>query len=235
MPTTRKRVRGVDYNTTRTGRVYRKRARRGGKGYTRTAGYYGRFMGKSGENKFFDTLRGSQAANAAGTIIDPSLCLIPQGVTESTRVGRKCVIKSLHLKGELRLPNFAAGDQCDLFRLIIYVDKQTNGAAATASDILEASVTLHSFRNLANSGRFRILLDKVYPMNSQAGEGNGTTFVFNEFLRSLNINKKLNLPLEFSCTTDAITELRSNNIGVLGVSHGGYATISYKARVRFSD
>ncbi len=196
--------------------------------------YCGRFA-NGGENKFFDTARASVAIGTGGTITNLSLNLIPQGVTESTRVGRKCTIKGLFIKGQLFLNEVTDGSSsADVARVIIYHDKQANGTTAAVLDILETA-TLNSFRNLSNSNRFRILHDKTMNLAIPSAAGNGTTQEWGRVMKNFKINKKLSMPIEFSATTGAITEIRSNNIGVLMISSAGFATVLYTARVRFSD
>lgn len=226
--------------TTRAAKpVYAKR-RRTGAGYVRTVGFYGRFRGRSagagGEQKFFDTTFAEATVASAGAITNPSLNLIPQGVTESTRVGRKCVIKKIHFKGELKMPSSATSTlTADRLRVIVFIDKQANGAAATVASILETA-SIDSFRNLAESGRFLILHDKTSDLNSGSGAGNTAAGVlWGETKRTWRLNKTCNLPIEFSSTTGVITEIRSNNIGVLAISEAGLATLQYTCRVRFSD
>jgi len=68
-------------------------------GYDRTGGSYGRYAGRGAELKFFDTSLSFLFDTTGEVPATGQLVLIPQGVTESTRVGRKCVIKSVHLKG----------------------------------------------------------------------------------------------------------------------------------------
>lgn len=212
------------------------------KGYTRTAGYYGRFRGRSaatGEKKFFDTRFAETVVASTGAITNPSLNLIPQGTTESDRIGRKCNIKNIHIKGELKFPNSAvAGSTADRIRIIIYQDKQTNGATATVANILDNTVggaLIDSFRNLSESGRFYILMDRTMDLVAQSGGAPNAGENFGEVKKSWRFNKTCNMPLEFSSTTGAITEIRSNNIGVLAVTEAGLATLQYTCRVRFSE
>lgn len=201
------------------------------KGYDRTSGYYGRFSTPGGENKFFDTTVGVATIGTGGTIFSSSLNLIPQGTTESSRIGRKCTVRSLSINGSFFLPGtVTAADGSDVFRLIIYLDKQCNGAAATVTDILETA-NIYSFNNLANSGRFRILKTKKVSMSATAG--NGTSSMEKQQFFSFTLN--LNLPLEFSSTTGALTEIRSNNLGVLAISQDGKCQMAFTTRIRFSD
>ncbi len=201
-----------------------------------TASYRG--LG-AGELKFFDTA-GDFATVAATGEINSSLNLIPQGVTEDSRIGRKCVISRLHLKGDVVLVGTAGAitGLRDRVRLIIYIDKQANGATAAVLDILETADVL-SFRNLSNTGRFRVLSDQVKVMNCMSGGGNvgGADCNFGEQIASWNVNLTgLNIPIEFSDTTGALTEVRSNNIGILAIAEqNGSSTCKFNARVRFKD
>ncbi len=239
MPFSYKRKRNGGYGPTVTVPLMRVAKRRRAvvvPGVTRKAGFYGRYAGRSAELKFFDTVKAATSMSATGTISDPSLNLITQATTESARIGRKCTVKSLHMRGELISPTStteAAGGQ--KARVIIYLDKQANGATAAASDILEATVSVNQFRNLSNSGRFNILYDRTFNMSFRAGGGNGTASDLFEWMQPWSFNKALNVPLEIDNTDGAITGIRSNNIGVMTVSSTGTTTFGYTARVRFSD
>ncbi len=185
--------------------------------------------------KFFDTVKAATAAATTGTISNLSLNLIPQGVTESQRIGRKCTIKSLHIRGEYTLPTTSTpASTTDRVRTIIYLDKQTNGVTATVTGILE-SAAINSFNNLANQSRFTILSDKTFSMNMTAGAYDGTNDQFGKISRPFMYNKKCNIPIEFDSTTGAITEIRSNNLGLLTISQVGDVLLAYTARVRYSD
>ncbi len=209
------------------------------KGYGRTSGYYGRYMpGKAPELKFHDIDIDDAGIATNGTIIEDSCNGIAQGVTEVQRIGRKCTIKNINWRFAFILPNSASeslGDET--VRLILYLDKQANGAAATATDILESD-DFQSFNNLANKSRFRTLMDRTYDLNAQAGMGNGTANDTASFSIQDTFFKKCNIPIEFDSTTGAITEVRSNNIGVLLLSRDGSntsASFESKMRLRFSD
>ncbi len=206
-------------------------------GRTRISGFYGRYAPLGGEKKFFDTVRAVHQPAVAGTISNLSLNLIPQGVTESERVGRKCTISKIMLRGNITtIAATAANATSNICRVIVYEDTQANGATAAVTDILE-SATEQSFNNLSNSMRFRILMDKRNPGYCPSGSGRGTTdtLAFGENVQDFFWSKSCAIPIEFSATTGAITEIRSNNIGVLTIVSSAITDISYVARVRFSD
>lgn len=206
-------------------------------GVDRTGGYYGRFSGRSGELKFHDVDLDDATVGATGNMT-ATINIIPQGVTESQRVGRKCTIKSVNWHFRLILPERDAvsnpGDP-DIVRTILFIDKQANGATATVTDILETTQYL-SFRNLANSGRFKILYDKNHTMNYGAMASDGAGVVSQaRVVKDVNVYKSCSIPIEFSGTTGVIGEIRSNNFGVLLISSESSANFTSKFRLRFSD
>lgn len=188
------------------------------------------------EQKFFDTLL-SGTIDATGEVApgggtSTGLCLIPQGVTESTRVGRKCVIKSINMRGSLVLSNTIPSDH---FNIAIVLDTQANGAYPSYTDVFETDTPL-SHLNLANSQRFRIL--KRWVMSLEANTYNSGAGTYSNPRRIIKFYKRCNIPLEFSSTTGAITEIRSNNIFVMWSSNTAgddLTTADLNFRLRFED
>jgi len=204
-------------------------------GYDRTGGSYGRYAGRGAELKFFDTAL-SFSIDATGEVpATGQLCLIPQGVTESTRVGRKCVIRSI--QGKMQLLYQPAAQALATTSGVIYLvlDKQANGAAAAATDVFESAANLHlQFHDLANSQRFVVLKKLKYTIVP----GAGVSTAFNNGMRVIEWYKKCNIPLEFSSTTGAITELASNNVFLLAgcdANSDDVTTVIGNVRLRFSD
>lgn len=209
-----------------------------GPGFQRTVGYYGRYapVGPPGELKFFDVTLDDAVVASGGTITD-SINKIAQGVTEVTRVGRKCTIKSIGWRYLISLPEVAAAANppgSDTVRVIMYLDKQCNGATATVTGILEGA-QFQEFNNLANKGRFRTLVDEMVDINYLSGIGITATQDYAQVRISGSFFKKCNIPIEFDAATGAITEIRSNNLGVLLISSAGLAGFGSRIRLRFSD
>ena len=206
----------------------------------RVAGFYGRYQPQGGERKFLDTLKAETTIAATGTIMDDSLNHIAQGADESERVGRKCTIRSLHIRGYvLHDSGTNLAQTTDIARIIVYLDKQCNGAAATPANILEDVTGTNgvvSFRSLQESGRFKILMDRTIVPASTAGAGDtGTGGGFGESYKPFQFHKRCFVPVEFSGATGAIAEIRSNNIGIMAISQDGTAKLRYTARIRYSD
>ncbi len=202
------------------------------------------------EKKFYDQVLGATTINAVATLIDAdsvhgdcqTIVGIPQGTTESTRIGRKCTITNIYIRLNVE---FIANAQSDLtaanfahetIRLMLFWDKQANGAAATSTDILETNFW-SSFRNLANNKRFNILFDKTYVYNAGAiAAGNGTANDSQVIIKDYNIriSKKVFIPIEYLLTTGAlVSNIASNNVGMLiWGKHGSRMVVRNDSRIR---
>ncbi len=190
-----------------------------------------------GELKFHDLDIDDATVATGGNIAEDSCNVIAQGTTESTRLGRKLTIKNIGWRFRVSLPATSTpGDTSDEIRVILYLDKQANGATATVTGILESS-DYQSFNNLANKSRFRILMDRTYSVVSKSGSFDGTNDQFGEDTIDDKFFKRCNIPIEYdnSFSTGVITTIRSNNIGVLLLSFSGLGAFSSKMRLRFSD
>jgi len=212
-------------------------------GRDRVGGYYGRYRlrpGLSQEKKFFDTAFGWVALDiAGGQIVQNSFNLIPAGVTESQRIGRKCTIVSISFRLRITWGAQLTDPEENSVRVILYVDHQANGATAVPAQLLEI-FAYDSYRNLENISRFTVLYDRFYDMIS-SGAGSGLD-EFSPTVIWMQYHKKCNIPIEFSGVTGNLGEVKSNNIGMLVVpkfdnTGGGVTTQggSGRCRVRFTD
>ncbi len=126
----------------------------------------------------------------------------------------------------------------DVCRVVMYLDKQCNGATAAVSggDGILTTGVYQAFNDLTNTGRFQILHDKMITMNVTAALSDGSGLASTpEVVREFSMYKKCDIPLEFNAAAGAITELRSNNIGVLLISANGVCKFDSRVRIRFSD
>ncbi len=220
-------------------RRYTRRGR-GRTGLTRTAGYYGRFNRPAQRLqviKFHDLTVSEFAVSTTGSI-QPSLNLIPQGVSEIQRLGIDCVIKSIHCKYAVRRQNSTSQVGHNALRFIIYVDKQANGAAATVGALLDSTAgapTYHQFKNLEHSDRFVILYDNTRTFNLSGEERVPSTDVLTTYGTNTEtqVFLKVNLPLHFGGSTGAISELLSNNIGICYIAQNTNMVCQADFRVRF--
>lgn len=188
----------------------------------------------SGELKTHEVTVSNGTATAVGGTIHGSLNLIDNGTTTITRVGKQAQITKINMNWVISLPSTSTiANSSDTVRLIVYMDKQANGAEATVADILEAA-EIRSFNNKANVNRFAILKNKKYNLDAKSSISTATAGV--DYLKSINIKfGKHPCKIEYKGTGGGIADVTSCNIGVLVLSLKGAITIGYKARVRFKD
>lgn len=151
---------------------------------------------------------------ATATNVLNSAVNVPQGTSQSQRIGRKVVLVNLRLKGELHIVGTAAAPPDELVnmtgRLVLFIDHQNNGSALITqpADLFNLTVTgsgtapnlIHAFANLENQHRYTFLYDKLHvmtPENSMATTISPTT---GEYFRQRNMrfHKKCFIPLEYN-------------------------------------
>lgn len=185
-----------------------------------------------------------------GTISAFSFNAITVGTSWQQRIGRKIQIVSLKLKLEIgtvignetpAVPNFA-----QLCRVVLYLDKQTNGTAASnPADLLfsgPSNITgIHYFQNGSSFGRYKILFDRKYTMQVNSFYNyNSNQTMFNGVNKNLDITYNFNPPLTVhynQSLTGTNSDIIDNSIhlaiGTDNSTPSGYC--NYKARVTFFD
>ncbi len=189
----------------------------------------------SKELKFLDSDIPLGQVLTAGSLLDIKPLLIPQGITESTRIGRQIRVKAFQWRIHI-FENALATPEHDVCRLIVGIDRQANGAQPAITDLLATASNVSSYYNLDNTGRFRILFDKSYAFSPRSGAGNGTTNLFGEDNLYIQGYHKLNLPVEYSAADGVIAEIRTNNLFMFVISAHGRTFIGDDSivRVRFT-
>ncbi len=242
-------------------RYRRKRKRSFRPGYDRRGNGLYRFSkrrkkGLAIEKKFVDSTTGTIATPIAlttnwvqikGQVSDGSWVGIAQDNTATTRIGRKIVVTDILWKGSLELQaNVASstdrsGAAWENFRLVVYLDKQSNGAASASTLIFETDV-IDAFRNIENASRFKILWDKSYRIRSQYQHAqNGATLSMSTQQATVKFKYHWRgfIPIEYNdtATTGAIGTVRSNNIGCFicgeNTNSGSVAELYGSLRLRF--
>jgi len=221
-------------------------------GYTRVGGAYGRSIPCGPEKKFLDTVVApTDMLGTAGTMttsIGPNnaqagahFLLVPQGTTEVTRIGNKICMTNFNWKGHIYLDPVAGtgtGSGGAIVRYIFFIDKQANGAQATAANLLSSTSArlTESFRELDEVERFIILKDKTVALSPKMWNPTATA-AYGEVIVPFKCSWKGELPVHYSSTTGALTELRSENLSLLIFSDGADGRCSFKGmgRVKFTD
>jgi len=164
------------------------------------------WAGVATEMKYFDTYKASTNLTATAdwstSRMDPAADTLfspAQGDDIINRTGRKAKIVSVKVRGQVRMIAglTTAAQKC---RIMLVLDKQTNGAAVQGSSVLgvlsgapgtENGVNI--FMNPANFGRFIILKDKTFITQPSDALGNYRIFNFKftfkgEIMTNFNVN-----------------------------------------------
>lgn len=121
--------------------------------------HMGRYMPDRGvgNDKWRDTILNPVMDNVI-TAVPSDPLTVPRGDSAVNRLGRKYILKSIHLKGNI---NWAPGTGTvyanEIFRMWIILDTQCNGVQATATDVFGSTNPINAFHDLDNTGRFRTL------------------------------------------------------------------------------
>lgn len=106
------------------------------------------------EKKYIDV---SFTTTSSTTVAFTNINGIQLGTTATTRLGQSLKIVSVYVNGYWDIPSFLTPFTA-YCRLIVFIDKQANGATPSASDILTPATVLGAMV-VGNSKRFKILMD----------------------------------------------------------------------------
>lgn len=207
------------------------------------------------ELKHYDDGKAAYAITASsnwlGTEADPAttLCFFAptQGAAYNQRIGTRCYVTSLKINGYIYAAVQAAvttaATPC-LIRLVVFLDKQSNGAQAQGEDIMKnegsANLTPVSFQNVANFGRFKVLKDMRIVLENPNALYDGTNADQYGLLKHFEIRHKFNPPLEVKFNTTnggTIADILDNSFHMVTATNNVdlVPTMYYTSRVTFFD
>lgn len=208
------------------------------------------------ESKYFDTEVSATAiaesTNWTGTELSSGNIAIPQeGSDIDNRIGRKIAVYKVTIRGVIvttPVDDIATSAiPCPATRLILFVDQQTNGAAAQGEDLMTAptnataAMAFSSLQNIANLGRFRVLRDITLrggmPANIQ-DSGTTVSATVNDVPFKITYRFKKPLVVRFNSTNGGtIGDVVDNSIHLIGQKSGtGFVSnISYRTRCYYKD
>ncbi len=174
---------------------------------------------KAREFKIIDTQLSSNAQNSTPKITQ--LTNLIQGLTDSTRIGNKITITGIQLR-------YTVNDTItNEYRIMLVLDKQTNGVIYVSGDLLEditAQDNIVSPVNRDNKKRFRVFYDKVHLMSvAGVANGQGRKFI------------KVNIPVMYDSTAGDITDLTSSSLSLLTVAHTASVAQTVFVRIFYTD
>ncbi len=195
------------------------------------------------ELKFLDTTfaQAAIATTVAGGEIDPASSVLTisapaQGDGESSRDGRKVVIKTIRVRGNVIsdvLADQTAGKLGAVVKIALVLDTQSNGAQLNAEDVF--AVGNHNelwFRNLRFERRFKVLAIQTIEVGWNPAF-DGTNLEMNGETKHWKMDFNVNTPVTFTATTGVVASVSDNSYHLIAVSSQADTSIEYDARVRF--
>jgi len=170
-------------------------------------------------------------SDISGGVLRSSVNLIANGTGAKQRIGRKIVIRSIHVRGVYTAGG--SGFSNNTIRLILGVDKQTNGVITQREEFLDNDVDgegINMFKRLSNVNRFDTLFDRRHDVNALAGTNAGGIPRNMKF----EMHKKCYVPIEFDGTSGLVGEIASNNIFLDFITDQS-VFVDTRVRIRFTD
>ncbi|AXH76673.1 MAG: coat protein/nuclear export [Cressdnaviricota sp.] len=208
------------------------------------------------EKKGIDTfMQIENVLDTTGTNVDiQPVNLINQGTGFYNRIGRKIHCKSLRITGEvtyLFAPNVTTGTmEGNCLRMVVVWDKQPSGVTPVFSDIFGTvdyeggtdSVYTDSL-NFVNMDRYRVLMDKSYEFNPQAGAPSAGSTKTQNYVKHIDEYCKLRVgETVYSSTNDDEPTIAEISSGALYIIYRSFKnatenslTVDCNARLRYTD
>lgn len=185
------------------------------------------------EKKVIDTAAVNHNCDTTGLV--SLINGVAQGSDFNNRIGRKVTIKSVQLRGHFTSQD---GEVADCYcRLLIVYDRQPNGALPSVTDVLTASTSV-SFMNLNNRERFVILAEHSIALADKSSLVAGDQWRGSPTTASVDIYRKVDLPVIFDGTGATIGDIQTGSLFVLSigdqVTNNAY-NCALTTRVRFVD
>lgn len=166
----------------------------------------------------------------------------------STRDGRAVDIKSIKIRGQLKMPESSATtspDQARVCTVALVLDTQTNKAQMSPTDCFvdhgNNDTDYIAFRNLEYSSRFRVLWSKKFVFNPRTVHVTDATNdnITLEQRKYFEINWNGDVPVHYTSTGQSIAYVMDNSFHLMcwtGASGpGNQLELDYVARTRFYD
>lgn len=179
------------------------------------------------EKKNFDYFSNNTIVAGQTTAFTASICTPDQGTSPTEHIGRRTTLKSVQWKWSGSYAPTTAGTSP--LRLMIVYDRQPNAALAATTQIVTVD-SINAFPNLANTRRFKILVDEQLEGLSIQGP---SSFYSSGY-------RKFNLEQEFNDVNGGtVADITTGNLIVLLWQNGNIITANPTSniyiRTRYTD
>lgn len=191
-----------------------KRMRR--KGYKRVVYNY---KGPRPEIKYIDTGANPYTVTTTGAL--QCMNAMAKGTSNSQRIGNRVNAKFAKLFGDI----YTTDNSAAMTRLILFYDKQTNGAAPSVTSLLVSASPYSNYLQETKRHRFTILYDRMFYTDS-------------EFKNKIfKINRKLRFQTEYYNTSDTglVGDIQKGSLYLLAISTNSNARLTLTNRFFYTD
>ncbi len=187
-----------------------------------------KFLASLIEKKHFDV---SESMNFASNETLRTLSTMAQGDSSSTRTGLKVSAKILYLKFGI---TWSAGvaPSAGVCRMLVILDKNSQGVAPALGDVLESGGTLSQYNNINEGRRFVIIYDKIF--------NNGNSSSTADTDRAIHVKIPINRNIWYLNSGATPTTLGRNQLYILGIgdstiASGNAPAVTYNSRLYYED
>ncbi len=185
--------------------VRRKRIFRKGKGLAKRVNRIENTL-KKAEFKQLQIDATLEADNTLTTVTNVHhLTIIPQGDANNQRIGKECILKSLHIKGVFFND---AGSHVGRIRILVFWARDVNGVLPLLSDVLDDVVTIKhlAHRNPNTKNDFVVHYDKTFEVSD---------YITGE-------HRSMTLPPFYKKLNHKITWSTADTAGTIGTARDGH-------------
>lgn len=173
---------------------------------------------------------GVPATGATGALSIVLLNGLSLGTAAQTRVGRKINMRSIMMRAYF---NAAATTTSGFVRVMLVYDRQANGTAPTAADILAQGGTpfITSINNLDNRERFLVIHDKTRYLSAGSAVSDTNAIYYKKY-------KRLALETTYnSGSSGTVGDINTGAMYLVVFTSCGIANVNARitTRIRFSD
>lgn len=160
---------------------------------------------------------------------------IVQGTGDGNRTGNFVQIDKIWLRFACNIPT---GTPSSLYRVVVFQDKQTNGATPAVTDLIETGTggMLAGYNddnvNKVGGTRFNILRDELFTINSGVGASDATSAVA---YRTFSMVLKGPFKIHYDTNTTAIADIVSGEINIATFANGTNAVVQCQCQIAFVD
>jgi len=131
---------------------------------------------------------------------------IASGDDYNQRDGRRVILDSISIKGDMFYSSATAAHNVDIVRMMLIYDKQTNGAAPAIADVL-VNANADSHYNVNNLGRFDVLIDKTWSLPQvPAATASAVTFP------KIKLGRSIKRGTQYSGTGSSVASIASGGL-----------------------